>query len=134
MSNHWTPVNCKLQMFYCLSYFFLPRFAFQLPTVSQCLAHILCHHGTIWHCHHLVIKPVLALNMKSWQGEMSWWGSLLWGPDFTKASRFPQGEFSTFSYTVSCLLLLFLVPFTGMPGYILLTLSPCLILRNVICP
>ncbi len=28
---------------------------------------ILCHHGTIWHCHHLVIKPLLALNMKSWQ-------------------------------------------------------------------
>lgn len=92
MSNHWTPVNCKLQMFYCLSYFFLPRFAFQLPTVSQCLAHILCHHGTIWHCHHLVIKPVLALNMKSWQGEMSWWGSLLCGADFMKPSRFLQGE------------------------------------------
>lgn len=25
------------------------------------------HHGTIWHCHHLIIKHLLALNMKSWQ-------------------------------------------------------------------
>lgn len=76
MSNHWTLVNCKLQMFYCLPLFcffcFDPCIPLSLSVAYASLAplHSLdtpCHHGTIWHCHHLVIKPLLALNMKSWQ-------------------------------------------------------------------
>lgn len=36
---------------------------------ATCVVHVFIqrHPGAIWHCHHLVIKPLLALNMKSWQ-------------------------------------------------------------------